>query len=67
MESVFGITRVDGAGEHLAIILTLSKVSLSNLGTDFFCRLFHILRIFIWQTILGEDGMHLSIVVAHLA
>ena len=64
---VLRIVRVDGAGEDLTEVLTFCIILWSDLSRDFVCRLLHILRIFIRQTILCKNGVHLRVVLATLS
>ncbi len=64
---VLGILGVDGAGKHIAEILTPADLLLSDGSIDFLSSFLHILRILIGQVVLGQDGMHLGIVVARLS
>ena len=63
---IFRIAWVDGTGEDIAEIFSFGNVFLRNLGRNFLRSLFHVGRILIWQSILGENGIHLGVVVALL-
>ena len=63
---VLGILGVDGTGEDLTEILTTVDLLLGDGGIDLLGGLLHVLRILIGQVVLGEDGMHLGIVVTRL-
>ena len=64
---VLRIGGVDGEGEHVAEVLTLGNLLRSDGGVDFVGGFLYALRIFVGQAVLGEDGVHLDIVVALLA
>ena len=64
---VFGIFRVNGAGPHIAEVFALGKIQLRYLATDLVGSLLYFLRVFIGQSVLREDGMHLDIIVASLS
>ena len=64
---VFGIGRVDGEGKHFAEVLATSYLFGCDARIDAISGFFHILWIFVGQTVLGQDGMHLGIVLACLA
>ena len=64
---VLSIMRVDGAGEDITEVFALSIVLLGNLIADFLSGFLHCFRVFIRQTVLCEDGIHLRIIVALLA
>ena len=59
--------RVDGKGGDVAEVLALPVVLLRYGRVDLLRRILHVLRIFVWQVVLCEDGIHLRIVVASLA
>ena len=61
---VFCVVRVDGTGEHVSVVLPLGNVLLGNLSRNLLRRILHILRIFVWQSILSENGVHFRVVVA---
>ena len=61
---VFGVSRVDGAGKHVAKILAFVVILLRNLGRNALGRLFGRLRISVGKSILSKDGVHLGIVFA---
>ena len=61
---VLGIFRVDGACECVAEVLALGIVLGSDFGRNLLGSLLHILGIFIRQTVLCENSVHLDIVVA---
>ena len=61
---VLGVLGVDGTGEHLAEVLTHSQVLLGDLTRNLVGCILHVLRIFVGQAILSEDGIHLHVVVA---
>ena len=64
---VLGIVGVDGAGEHLAEVFAFGQILGGNLATDLVGGILHVLRVFIGQAVLGEDGMHLRIVLAEFS
>ena len=64
---VLGILGVDGAGEDITEVLTTGNLFGRDLGVDLLGGVFHLLGIFIGQTILGQDGVHLDVVLALLA
>ena len=64
---VLGILGVDGAGKHVAHILTTVNFLLGDGGINLLCRLLHVLRILVGQVVLSQDGMHLGIVLACLS
>ena len=61
---VLGIAGVDCTSEDFPEILTLLQVLLRHLAADLVGGLLHLFRIAIGQTILRQDGMHLSVVVS---
>src|SRR3712207_2890593 len=64
---VLGVAGIDGAGEHLAEVLALVKVFLRYLAGYLLGGFLHGLGVFIGQSVLGEDGVHLDVVVARLS
>ena len=64
---VLGVTGVDGEGEHVAEVLAALEVGCRDVGIDLASGLLHLLRILIGQAVLGQDGVHLDVVVALLA
>ena len=64
---VLGIARVDGEGEHIAEVLALGNLLGRDAWVDAVGSLLHSLWVFVWQTKLSQDGMHLSVVVSALA
>ena len=63
---VFGVLRVNGAGEHLAEVLTTLDLLLRDARVYLLGSILDILRILVRQPILCQDGMHLDIIVALL-
>ena len=61
---VFGILRVDGASENLAKVFALGQVLLGDVARNFLCGLFNGFWISVRQAILGQNGVHLHIVIA---
>ena len=64
---ILGILGVDGAGEHVAEVLTPGYLLRGDGSIDLLGSLLHVLRILIRQVVLCEDGVHLSIVLPCLA
>jgi len=64
---VLGIGRVDGAGPCLAEVFALGHVLRGDFSGEFLRGILHGFRVFIGQSVLREDGVHLHIVVAALA
>ena len=64
---VLGILRVDSTGKYLSEVLTLLIVLFCDFARNLVGSIFYILWIFVWQTILCEDGVHLHIIVTLLA
>ena len=64
---VLGVVGVNGTGEHAAEILAFCNVLLRYLGRNFLGSLLHVLRIFVWQSVLCQYGVHLGVVVALLS
>ena len=58
--------RVDGTSPHVAEVLPLGYVLWCYLARYLLCSLFHLLRIAVGQSVLGEYSMHLGGVVASL-
>ena len=63
---VLGILRVDGAGPHIAEVLTLGHILRRDLPRNLLGGVLHALRILIRQTVLRQDSVHLHVVVAAL-
>ena len=63
---VFGIFGVDGTGEHFTEVLTTTNLLWGDARIYFLSSLFNMLRIFVRESVLCQDGMHLHIVVALL-
>ena len=61
---ILGISRVDGAGKHVAEVLAFVVILLRYLGRNAFGSLFCRLGISVGQAVLGQDGVHLDIVFA---
>ena len=64
---VLGILGVDGTGEHVAHVLAATDFLFRDARLYLLGSLLDILRIFVWQAVLRQDGVHLHIVVALLA
>ena len=64
---VLGIFRVDSTGKYLSEVLTLFIVLFCDFARNLVGSIFYILRIFVWQTILCEDGIHFHIIVTLLS
>ena len=64
---VLCIVRVDGEGDDVAEVLSASYFLCRDGGIELVGGLLHVLRVFVGQSILREDGVHLGVVVAHLA
>ena len=64
---VLGIFRVDSTGKYLSEVLTLLIVLFCDFARNLVGSIFYILWIFVWQTILCEDGVHLHIIVTLLS
>ena len=58
---------VDGEGGDVPEVFSLLVVLLGYRRVYLVGSVFHCLRIFVWQTVLSEYGIHLHIVVAGLA
>ena len=61
---VLGILGVDGECGDIPEVFPLLIVLFGDFARNLVGGLFHLLRISVGQAILGEDGMHLGIVVA---
>ena len=61
---ILGISRVDGAGKHVAEVFAFVVILLRYLGRNAFGSLFCRLGISVGQAVLGQDGVHLDIVFA---
>ncbi len=63
---VLGVGGVDGAGPRVAEVLALGHVLRRDLARDGVGRVLHVLRVLVGQPVLGQDGVHLHVVVATL-
>ena len=63
---VLSILGVDGTGKHLTEVLTTTNLLWGDARIYFLSSLFNMLRIFVRESVLCQDGMHLHIVVAFL-
>ena len=64
---VLGVAGVDGAGEHVAVVLAHGQVAGGDVGADLRGGVLHVLRIPVRQAVLGQDGVHLRVVLARPA
>ena len=64
---VLGIVRVDGTGEHIAHVEAAGYLIGRDSIADMVGCLLYGNGIFVGETKLGEDGMHLCIIIACLA
>ena len=64
---VLRILGVDGKGRHAAEVLPLRDFLCLNLGGNLFRRVLHRLGVHVGQAELGQDGVHLGVVVARLS
>ena len=64
---VLGVLGVDGTGPGVAEVLALGLVLLRDFARNLVGGVFHSLGVAVGQSVLGEDGVHLHIVVATLA
>ena len=64
---VFGVGRVDGEGCHSAHVQARLQLLLGYVARNQVCSPLHCLGILVGQPVLGQDGMHLGIVLARAA
>ena len=55
--------RVDGAGPHVAEVLTLRQILLDDLPADLLRGLLHFLRVLVRQAVLCQNGVHLGSII----
>ena len=64
---VLGVAWVNGAGKHLAEVFPALHVLRRYLVAYLVGGILHLLRVFVWQAVLSQYGVHLHVVVAALA
>ena len=64
---IFGILRVDSAGEYLSEVLTFLVVLFCDFARNLVGSILYVFRIFIRQSVLCEDRVHFYIIVTHLS
>ena len=64
---VLRIFRIDGEGNNAAKIFAPGTVLVGDLGRNAVGRFFHLFRIRVGQAELGQNGVHLRIVIAGFA
>ena len=64
---VFRVVRVDGESQHISHVESASNLFLSDARSELLGRFLHGWRIDVRQSVLGQDSVHLGIILAGLA